>query len=113
MDSRLSDHNSGKVKYTKPGIPWQVVLTIEKSTISEVRILERKVKNFNSRKRLEQFIKSTNRFDSPDESPLKAIVRASHTTKITKNPEIPQGFLLIYEFRQLWQFIYSVYEQTC
>ncbi len=53
---RLQEHNSGKQRFTKSGVPWQLVLVIEKSTIREARQLELKLKNITTRVRLESFI---------------------------------------------------------
>jgi len=48
----LQKHNSGQVASTKPYKPWKLVLAIEKSTRSEAMVLERKLKNLNSKKLL-------------------------------------------------------------
>ena len=56
MNQRIRRHNTGQSVYTKQFIPWEVVLTLEKSTRSEAMSLEKKLKNLN-RDRLEQFIR--------------------------------------------------------
>jgi putative endonuclease len=52
---RLQRHNSGYEKFTAPYAPWKLVLSLEKPTRSEAVILERKLKNLNT-KDLELFI---------------------------------------------------------
>lgn len=52
---RLERHNSGFEKYTKNGIPWKLILSIECNDRSEAMSLEKKLKNL-SRKRLNDFI---------------------------------------------------------
>jgi len=56
IENRLKQHNTGKVLSTLKGIPWLLVLTIEKPTRSEAIILEQKLKNLN-KERLIMFIK--------------------------------------------------------
>ena len=41
---RLERHNQGRNQYTKSGVPWDSVHTIECSTRSEAVRLERKIK---------------------------------------------------------------------
>ena len=55
IKNRLKQHNTGKVLSTLKGIPWRLVLTIEKPTRSDAIILENKLKNLN-RERLLLFI---------------------------------------------------------
>ncbi len=55
VDARLKRHNRGEVNYTSKGIPWKLVLALEKETKSDAMKLERKLKNLN-RERLEAFI---------------------------------------------------------
>ena len=55
FQSRLLLHNSGLVKSTKPYLPWEMILLIDKPTRSESMILEKKLKNLN-RERLVLFI---------------------------------------------------------
>ncbi len=53
--SRIDRHNAGTESATKPYLPWELILTIEKESRSEAVILERKLKNL-SRERLIIFI---------------------------------------------------------
>jgi putative endonuclease len=53
--NRMQRHNSGYEKSTAPYAPWKLVLSLEKPTRSEAVILERKLKNLNT-KDLELFI---------------------------------------------------------
>ena len=55
IDARLKRHNKGEANYTSKGIPWKLVLALEKETKSDAMKLERKLKNLN-RERLEAFI---------------------------------------------------------
>jgi len=55
MDARLLRHNSGYENATKPYIPWEIKLTISKSSRAEAMKLEKKLKNL-SRLRLILFI---------------------------------------------------------
>ena len=55
LSERLNRHNKGWEKSTKPGIPWDLICTINKPSLSEARKLEKKLKNL-SRQRIEDFI---------------------------------------------------------
>jgi len=55
IDVRLDFHNDGHVKSTKPFLPWEMVGFIEKRKRSEAAVLERKLKNLNT-KHLKKFI---------------------------------------------------------
>ncbi len=44
IKKRLKRHNSKKVRSTKSGVPWRIVLQLETSTRSEAMILEKKIK---------------------------------------------------------------------
>lgn len=55
VKARLIKHNNGEANYTSNGIPWALILALEKETKSEAMKLERKLKNLN-RERLEAFI---------------------------------------------------------
>jgi putative endonuclease len=54
-DDRLKRHNSGQEEATRPYLPWEMLLRIEKDTRSEAMILEKKLKNL-SKDRLRNFI---------------------------------------------------------
>ena len=56
IDNRITQHNSGKVSFTKRFMPWRVEFYLLKSSRREALILERKLKNLN-REDLEIFIK--------------------------------------------------------
>jgi predicted GIY-YIG superfamily endonuclease len=58
MDACLLDHNSGKIPYTKPGIPWRVVWVIDQENMIEARKTEWKLKNILTRAKLLAFIES-------------------------------------------------------
>lgn len=55
IDARIKRHDNGQEKFTKPGVPWELVLLIEKENRSQAMILEKKLKNMN-RDKLEGFI---------------------------------------------------------
>jgi len=55
VKERLSRHNAGYEKATKPGKPWTLIWTTQKPSKSEAIKLEYKLKNL-SRKRLIDFI---------------------------------------------------------
>ena len=57
LDKRIEYHNSGKSRYTKGKGPWKLVFKLGCETRSEAMKLERKIKNFKSRKRIIQLIK--------------------------------------------------------
>ncbi len=66
---RLTEHNSGKVKATKPYLPYELECLIIKDTRAESLKLERKIKNLKSKKRLLSFIEKYNMLESgPDET---------------------------------------------
>ena len=44
IEERLKRHNSGKVKSTKYGLPWKIVLQIVVLNRSEAMLLENKIK---------------------------------------------------------------------
>jgi putative endonuclease len=56
LEQRLAEHNSGKEISTSRYKPWKLVWYCEKPSKSEATILERKLKNITSVKRLEDFI---------------------------------------------------------
>jgi putative endonuclease len=52
LKNRLHLHNAGRVKSTKNRGPWAFLYTTELASRSDAMALERKLKNFKSRKRL-------------------------------------------------------------
>lgn len=44
LDNRLSRHNSGRSKSTKPGIPWKLIFSLALPSRSDAMILEKKIK---------------------------------------------------------------------
>jgi putative endonuclease len=57
VNKRLSEHNSGKSKFTKGGIPWKIVYTESFETNSEARAREKFLKSGQGRKFLDQKLK--------------------------------------------------------
>jgi putative endonuclease len=56
INERLKRHNAGREKSTKPYLPWQIIYLSEALSGSEASVLERKLKNLKSRKRVLHFI---------------------------------------------------------
>jgi len=50
IDKRLAEHNSGKSKFTKAGIPWELVYTESFQTNTEARSRETFLKTGQGRK---------------------------------------------------------------
>jgi putative endonuclease len=46
---RLQRHNAGFEKSTSPYLPWVLVLSIQKNSRKEAMILEKKLKNLNTK----------------------------------------------------------------
>ena len=55
IEDRLIRHNSGFVKSTKLGLPWNLVRFFEVSTMSEAMLLEKKIKGRGVKRYLEDF----------------------------------------------------------
>ncbi|MFA6980529.1 MAG: GIY-YIG nuclease family protein [Ignavibacteriaceae bacterium] len=56
VEWRLERHNAGWGKYSKTGIPWEIVLREECSTKTEALKREREIKKKKSRKYIEEII---------------------------------------------------------
>lgn len=56
LDKRLSEHNSGKSKFTKGGIPWQLVYSEQFDTNSDARKRELFLKSGAGRKFLDSIL---------------------------------------------------------
>ena len=56
IEKRLDRHNAGYEKYTKNRGPWRVHFYLEVESQSEAIKMERRLKNFKSRKRVLQWI---------------------------------------------------------
>jgi len=56
LERRVREHNQGISKYTKRGVPWELVWSTQKANKSEAVLLERKLKNLKSGKRIAAFI---------------------------------------------------------
>jgi putative endonuclease len=67
LERRLGEHNSGKEHSTKRYLPWRMVWFTTKPTLSEARILEKKLKNITSREKIESFI-AKHSYGGPDEA---------------------------------------------
>jgi putative endonuclease len=64
---RLHRHNSGYEKSTKLGTPWILLWKGEKTTKSEAKVLERKIKNLSVKRTLEFILKYKEGVPSADE----------------------------------------------
>jgi putative endonuclease len=56
IENRLKEHNSGRTKFTRHLIPWELKLFYPMQTIKEARQLEYKLKKLKSRKIIEKII---------------------------------------------------------
>jgi putative endonuclease len=56
LDDRLKRHNQGRSKYTKSGIPWNLVYKERFETSSEAKERESVIKSSSSREELVRFI---------------------------------------------------------
>jgi putative endonuclease len=54
LDRRIKEHNTGRVKSTKAGLPWRLIAYKEYSFRSEARWVERSLKN--PKKNLDKFL---------------------------------------------------------
>lgn len=52
---RLSEHNRGHSKFTKKGMPWTLVYSIELESLEAARKEERRIKKKKSRNYIEYF----------------------------------------------------------
>lgn len=59
IERRLAEHNRGKEKFTKTGIPWTLVYTEPFIELTEARRREGFIKKMKSRKFIENLISST------------------------------------------------------
>ncbi len=53
LDDRMKRHNDGRSKYTKNGIPWELIVTFEFETRPEAVRLEKKIKGRGIKRYLE------------------------------------------------------------
>ncbi len=58
LPRRLADHNRGKEKFTKTGIPWQLVYSETFEQLKDSRRRELEIKKKKSRKYIENLIRS-------------------------------------------------------
>ena len=56
LERRITEHNSGKSKYTSITRPFKIVFAQEFLTLNEALKIERKLKSFKSKKILESVI---------------------------------------------------------
>ena len=57
LDTRLHDHNRGKVSYTSKGIPWELIGYIKCHNTTESTKLEIKLKKAKNKKYVKWYIK--------------------------------------------------------
>ena len=70
ISDRLHRHNSGYERSTKLGTPWILLWKGEKTTKSEAKLLERKIKNLSVKRTLEFILKYKEGIPSSDEHDL-------------------------------------------
>jgi putative endonuclease len=58
MERRLDDHNRGKEKFTRTGVPWALVYTETFEVLAMARRRELEIKKKKSRKYIESLIRS-------------------------------------------------------
>ena len=58
MERRLNDHNRGKEKFTRTGVPWELVYTETFEELATARRRELDIKKKKSRKYIETLISS-------------------------------------------------------
>ncbi len=56
VDNRLTRHNSGGVKSTKPYRPWEMVYTEEYATLSESMAREKQLKSWKSKVKIIELV---------------------------------------------------------
>jgi putative endonuclease len=56
LDRRVIEHNRGKEKFTRTGLPWLLVYTEDFPSLLEARRREREIKSKKSRKYIEALI---------------------------------------------------------
>lgn len=59
LERRVERHNNGWGRYTKAGIPWELVYNEEHQTKTEALTREKEIKNKKSRKYIEEIIKKS------------------------------------------------------
>ncbi|MEP2772139.1 MAG: GIY-YIG nuclease family protein [Fulvivirga sp.] len=66
LDSRLIRHNQGLEKYTKTGVPWELLWAANKASRSEAIKLESKLKNLSRIRLIKFMLKYKENVSSPD-----------------------------------------------
>ncbi|PIS15675.1 GIY-YIG nuclease superfamily protein [Candidatus Roizmanbacteria bacterium CG09_land_8_20_14_0_10_41_9] len=56
IQRRLKEHNSGKNKYTKTGLPWELIYKECYNNLSIARKRERQIKGWKKRKAIEALL---------------------------------------------------------
>jgi len=56
LERRLKEHNLGQEKATRSGLPWTLVWYTFKPTKGQAMVLEKKLKNIGTQKRLQDFM---------------------------------------------------------
>ena len=59
IEDRLHRHNSGRSKYTKHGIPWELVCKEEYTTRSEAMRREKQLKGWKNKDRLDSLVRTS------------------------------------------------------
>ena len=60
IDRRLTEHNSGKSKFTSRGMPWLLIYKEDYSTLTEAKKRELQIKKRKSRFYLQELISGSN-----------------------------------------------------
>jgi putative endonuclease len=56
IEIRLLEHNSGRSKYTRSFMPWELKYTESYETLSEARVREKQIKGWKNRVAIEKLI---------------------------------------------------------
>lgn len=68
--NRVQRHNNGTESFTKKGIPWVLIWSLEKESRSEAMLLEKKLKNLNQDRLIQFMLKYENEISGRDEKHL-------------------------------------------
>jgi putative endonuclease len=59
LTDRLHRHNAGRSKYTRAGVPWDLVYTEEYPIRVEAVLRERELKGWKNRERIESLVRTS------------------------------------------------------
>ncbi len=65
LSKRLGQHNKGKVRSTKRGVPWQIVYTEIFTTRLQASMREKQIKSYKSGEAFKKLVRQINRGSVP------------------------------------------------